>query len=84
MISTFSQDFFNFFFKIFVIFWFAIDLIQHKAVLRVWIAFIKILTYYYFVQFSAGPGTVFKQFFAFEFYSVAYFFSIISFIFELV
>ena len=68
------------FFRRFSLFWFAIDFIQHKAVLRVfWKAFLKNFTYYYLVQFSCGPGNVFKQYFALEFFSVAYFFPMINF-----
>ena len=59
--------------------WFAIDFIQHKAVLRVCLkTFSKNSTLYYLLQFSSGLGFVFKRFFAFDYYSVAYVFSMIN------
>ena len=46
-----------------------------------WIAFFEIFTGNFLLQFSSDPGIVFKQFFALfaQFYSVAYFFSMINF-----
>ena len=58
-------------------FLFAIDFIQHKF------AFSKVSTYYFLLQFSYGLGFVGKRFFAFEYYSVAYVFSMTGLIFVL-
>ena len=59
--------------------WFAIDFIQHKAVLRVcYKTFSKNSTFYYLLTFSSGFGFVFKRLFAFDYYSVAYVFSMIN------
>ena len=65
--------------------WFAIDFIQVQANTESCLESIfQNFRLLLFIAFFLGLGIVFKRFFAFEFYSVAYVFSVIILIFELV